>query len=176
MTRRRRDPPATIELRDARRGDVPAFYAMHADPEANRAGAFVPRKKAEFFRHWAKVLKNRLNLKKTLLKDGAVAGYLVSFYRTGTGKPKKREVGYWIAREHWGQGLATEGLRLLLREHRVRPLFARVAKTNPASRRVAEKCGFKVVKEDRYRNAAGKEVAEYVLKLSRTAPAAEGRS
>ncbi|MDE2140878.1 MAG: GNAT family N-acetyltransferase [Elusimicrobia bacterium] len=166
--RHRRNPPATIQLRDAKRGDVPAFYAMHADPEANRAGAFVPRKKADFFKHWAKVLKNRLNLKKAVLHNGKLAGYLVSFYRTGTGKPKKREIGYWIAREHWGKGIATGGLRLLLQEHRIRPLFARVAKTNPASRRVAEKCGFKLHKEDSYRNEAGTNVQEYILKLAKS--------
>lgn len=155
-----------IELRDALPRDVPAFYAMHADPEANRRGSFVPRKKADFFKHWKKVLENRLIVKKAVLHDGEVAGYVVSFFRTGTGKPKRREIGYWIAREYWGKGLATEGLRLLLANHHTRPLFARVAKKNPGSRRVAEKCGFKIVEEGSYRNEAGKDVEEFLLRLS----------
>jgi RimJ/RimL family protein N-acetyltransferase len=155
----------SVTLRDAALKDVPAFYRMHADPEANKAGDFTPRSKPDFFKHWRKVLGNRLNLKKTVVADGKVAGYVVSFYRTGTGKPKKREIGYWIAREHWGRGLATEGLRLLLREHRLRPLYARVAKTNPASRRVALKCGFRKWKEDRYLNEAGRTVEEEILIL-----------
>lgn len=158
----------TIEVRDAKLSDVPAFYVMHADPEANRRGAFVPRKKSDFFKHWTKVIRNRLILKKTVLHNGKVAGYVVSFYRTGTGKPKRREIGYWIAREYWGKGLASEGLRLLLEDHNTRPLYARVAKTNPASLRVAEKCGFKIVREAAYKNEAGKDVEEFILKLSKT--------
>lgn len=154
-----------VELRDAGPGDVPAFYAMHADPEANRGGAFTPRKKPDFFKHWAKVLKNRLILKKAVLHNGKVAGYVVSFYRGGC-----REIGYWVARRHWGKGLASEGLRLTLENHHVCPLFARVAKTNPASRRVAEKCGFRVVKENAYVNEAGQRVEEYVLKLTAGRP------
>ena len=157
----------TIEVRDAKPRDVSAFYTMHADPEANRRGAFVPRKKADFFKHWTKVLENRLILKKAVLHEGKVAGYVVSFFRTGTGKPKRREIGYWIAREYWGKGLASEGLRLLLKYHHTRPLFARVAKMNPASLRVAEKCGFKIIKETSYRNEAGKDVEEFILKLSK---------
>ncbi|HXS99765.1 MAG TPA: GNAT family N-acetyltransferase [Elusimicrobiota bacterium] len=156
-----------VTLRDAAPRDIPAFYRMHADPEANRAGAFTPRSKPAFFKHWRKVLKNRLCLKKAILADGEVAGYVVSFYRTGTGAPKKREIGYWIGQESWGRGLATEGLRLLLRDHRLRPLYARVAKSNPASRKVAQKCGFKKWKESRYVNEAGKTVEEVVLILRR---------
>lgn len=154
-----------VTLRDAALRDIPAFYRMHADPEANKAGAFTPRPKPAFFAHWKKVLKNRLCLKKTIVADGKVAGYVVSFYRTGTGKPKKREIGYWIGRKFWGRGLATEGLRLLLAEHKRRPLYARVAKTNPASLKVALKCGFKKWKQDSYRNQAGVLVREDILVL-----------
>jgi RimJ/RimL family protein N-acetyltransferase len=157
--------PVVIRLRDARPSDVPAFYRMHADPEANRRGSFVPRKKAAFFKHWRKVLGNRLNLKKTIVYEGRVAGYVVSFYRTGTGKPKRREIGYWIARRHWGKGLATAGLTELLKTHKTRPLFARVAKKNPGSKKVALKCGFKVFAQDSYKNEAGKTVEEFILKL-----------
>jgi RimJ/RimL family protein N-acetyltransferase len=156
---------ASVALRDATFKDVPVFYRMHADPEANRAGAFKPRSRPAFFKHWEKVLRNRLCLKKAIVADGKVAGYVVSFYRTGTGKPKRREIGYWIAREFWGRGLATEGLRLLLQGHRLRPLYARVAKTNAASLKVALKCGFKKWRKDRYANESGNVVEEDVLIL-----------
>ena len=154
-----------IVLRDAEPRDVPVFYRMHADPQANRRGAFVPKKKDAFFEHWKKVLKNRLNLKKAIVCEGEVVGYVVSFYRNGTGKPKRREVGYWIGREFWGKGFASAALVELLRIHKTRPLYARVAKTNPASRRVAEKCGFRKISEGSYQNEAGKTVEEVVLKL-----------
>jgi hypothetical protein len=56
-----------------------------------------------------------------------------------------REVGYWLGREFWGQGIATQALALFLEEEPTRPLVAHVAKHNIGSRRVLEKCGFVVV-------------------------------
>ena len=56
------------------------------------------------------------------------------------------EIGYWLGVEHWGRGYATEAVRAMI-DHIFTDLdceaiqsTARV--TNPASRRVLEKCGF----------------------------------
>jgi RimJ/RimL family protein N-acetyltransferase len=83
-----------------------------------------------------------------------VAGNVVSFEQDG-----EREVGYWIGREYWGKGVATEALSQFLDHVEVRrPLYAGVAKHNVASIRVLEKCGFTIV---------GKEEDEgYVMKLA----------
>jgi RimJ/RimL family protein N-acetyltransferase len=57
-------------------------------------------------------------------------------------------------------------LRDLLAEEPERPLHARVAADNPASRRVLEKCGFVVSGHDRgFANARGEEIDELVLTL-----------
>jgi [ribosomal protein S5]-alanine N-acetyltransferase len=57
------------------------------------------------------------------------------------------ECGYWLGRRFWGNGLATEALRLILpyafEERRLRRVEAYVFATNPASARILEKCGFK---------------------------------
>ena len=56
------------------------------------------------------------------------------------------EVGYWLGQPHWRKGYATEAVRALVDhafgdlEHEALQSSARV--TNPASRRVLEKCGF----------------------------------
>jgi RimJ/RimL family protein N-acetyltransferase len=56
------------------------------------------------------------------------------------------EVGYWLGVPYWGCGFATEAVRALVDhafgdlEHETLISGARV--TNPASRRVLEKCGF----------------------------------
>ena len=56
------------------------------------------------------------------------------------------EVGYWLGVPYWGRGFATEAVRALIDhafgdlEHETLISSARV--TNPASRRVLEKCGF----------------------------------
>jgi RimJ/RimL family protein N-acetyltransferase len=56
------------------------------------------------------------------------------------------ELGYWLGVPFWGQGFATEALHAVIDyafgafEHSALHAGARV--TNPASRRVLEKCGF----------------------------------
>ena len=56
------------------------------------------------------------------------------------------EVGYWLGVKFWGKGYATEAVRALIDhaftdlDHEALQSSARV--TNPASRRVLEKCGF----------------------------------
>jgi RimJ/RimL family protein N-acetyltransferase len=56
------------------------------------------------------------------------------------------EIGYWLGVKHWGQGYATEAVRALIDyaftelDHDTLQAGARV--TNPASRRILEKCGF----------------------------------
>jgi RimJ/RimL family protein N-acetyltransferase len=56
------------------------------------------------------------------------------------------ELGYWLGVDHWGQGYATEALHAVIdyafadMGHEALQAGARV--TNPASRRVLEKCGF----------------------------------
>jgi RimJ/RimL family protein N-acetyltransferase len=56
------------------------------------------------------------------------------------------EIGYWLGLPYWGQGYATEAVRALIDHafgdlgHQALQAGARVS--NPASRRVLEKCGF----------------------------------
>ena len=60
--------------------------------------------------------------------------------------PNAPELGYWLGVPYWGQGFATEALHAAIDfafgefEHSALHAGARV--TNPASRRVLEKCGF----------------------------------
>jgi RimJ/RimL family protein N-acetyltransferase len=59
------------------------------------------------------------------------------------------ELGYWIAREHWGRGYATEAGRAVLATARhglrLRRLTAGHFLDNPASGRVLEKLGFQSI-------------------------------
>lgn len=56
------------------------------------------------------------------------------------------EIGYWLGVDHWGQGYATEAARALIDhafgELGYEALVAGARVSNPASRRVLEKCGF----------------------------------
>ena len=56
------------------------------------------------------------------------------------------EIGYWLGVAHWGKGFATEAVRAVIdyafEEFPADELYAGARVTNPASRRVLEKCGF----------------------------------
>ncbi len=73
------------------------------------------------------------------------------------------ELGYWLGVPYWGKGYATEALHAAIDyaftdlEHAALQAGARV--TNPASRRVLEKCGFQWTGVGLYRSSAIKSSA-----------------
>ena len=98
--------------------------------------------------------------------EGDVAGTIGSW-----GGPGEREVTYWIGRAHWGKGIATCALQAFLTVDPSRPLRGRVAHDNVASRRVLEKCGFRVVATERgFAEARSLEIEELVLRLEPAQP------
>ena len=98
---------------------------------------------------------------KTILCEQKIAGH-IAYYPLGG----ELEVTYWLGREYWGQGIATQALRTLLQEISHRPIFARAAKDNVGSVRVLEKCGFKAVGEDKgFAAGRGEETEEYIFRL-----------
>jgi len=150
----------TIILRDVTESELPILFEQQLDPEATAMAAFPSREHDAFMAHWKKIMAYEKNLIKTILRDGQVAGYILSWEMEG-----EREVGYWLGKEYWGKGIATQALAEYINIVKTRPLMGNVARNNIGSRRVLEKCGFMVVGEDKYTNPAGVEVEEFVLKL-----------
>jgi RimJ/RimL family protein N-acetyltransferase len=162
LNRRDDNPQAPVViLRDAVESDLPVFFEHQREPEANRMAAFPPRDREAFDAHWAKVLRNKSNIVKTVLFDGRVAGNVGSWEQEG-----HRRIGYWIGKAFWGRGVATQALIQFLDQVTVRPLFAHVAKSNAASIRVLEKCGFTLCGQDKSPAPTGGEaVEEFVMRL-----------
>jgi RimJ/RimL family protein N-acetyltransferase len=98
-----------VLLRDVAEDDLPVFFEHQRNPVANRMADFLPRNWDAFVAHWTKILADETVIKKTVLFDGRVAGNVVSFEQEC-----EREVGYWIGREYWGKGVATEALSQFL--------------------------------------------------------------
>ena len=151
--------PGDVTLRKVSEGDLPIFFEHQRDPEANDMAAFPSREREAFMAHWAKIMADETVGQQTILFDGQVAGNLVVF-----GPPEHREVGYWVGKEYWGKGIATRALMAFLEQIKERPLYAHIAKHNTGSRRVAEKCGFKLWGEGRTPYHGG-EVEDFVLIL-----------
>lgn len=149
-----------IELREVTEADLSIFFEHQREPEANQMAAFPSREREAFMLHWAKILGDETVVKRTIVFEGQAAGNVVSWVQS-----EQLEVGYWIGKAYWGKGIASQALKLFLREEGRRPLYAHVAKHNPASRRVLEKCGFTVCGEDAWTDANGEQGEEYILKL-----------
>lgn len=140
--------------------DFPVLFEDQRDPESCAMTGFKARERDAFDAHWRKNLSDPANLTRTILVDGEVAGFVSSFLRG-----PDREVCYWIGRSYWGRGVASRALAEFLKAESRRPLAARVAKRNPASRRVLEKCAFAKTGEDEWKTADGETIAEDVLEL-----------
>lgn len=153
-----------ITLRPVEPSDLDAFYAHQLDPEAIRLAAFVnPDRKdrAVFDVHWTKILNAPENINRTIVADGQVAGHIACFPCEGN-----LEVTYWLGREFWGKGVATQALHQLLQLATVRPVFARAATDNVGSLRVLQKCGFQIIGQDKgFAPGRDAETEEYILRL-----------
>ena len=152
-------------LRNVVDDDLPIFFEYQLDQEANDMAAFTakdPSNQEAFMAHWHKILANNTNIIQTIIFNGQVAGSVSSYEDEG-----KPEVTYWLGKEYWGKGIATSALKEFLAHHnQSRPIYARVAKDNLGSRRVLEKCGFKIIGESKgFANARGQEIEEFLLEL-----------
>jgi RimJ/RimL family protein N-acetyltransferase len=163
-----------VRLREVTADDLPIFFEQQLDPEANHMAAFTPKDptdRAAYMARWTRNLGDARNIHRTILCDGQVAGS-VSSYVDEEGRP---EVTYWLGKEFWGQGIATEALTAFLElVNTARPIYARAAKDNLASLCVLQKCGFAIIGEDAgFANARGAVIEEYLLRLE-AAPSSEG--
>jgi RimJ/RimL family protein N-acetyltransferase len=129
----------TIRLRPVVNDDLPTLYQNQLDPDAVRMAVVNPRDANSFDAHWARILEDKTVTARAILADEVLVGCISSFVADG-----QCSVGYWIAKEHWGRGIATRALALLLQQVTTRPLYARVASQNTGSIRVLTRNGFTI--------------------------------
>ncbi|HEY1720446.1 MAG TPA: 8-oxo-dGTP diphosphatase MutT [Magnetospirillaceae bacterium] len=138
---------ARLILRAPRADDVPRMMELLADPDVVRHTARVPHPytKADGERFIAACAEERAaGAGVTLAIEERVSGQMIGCIGAPFA-PGNAEMGYWLGRPYWSQGYATEAARRLLRflfEVCSRGLvWACPEPSNPASRRVLEKCG-----------------------------------
>src|ERR671937_379548 len=157
-------------LREVRDEDLAVLFEQWADPVAARMAAFTAPDHMDrdaFERRWSRLRVDETIIARAIVVDGEGAGTIGSW-----GDPGEREVTYWIGRSYWGKGIATAALDAFLVVDRSRPLHARVASDNVASRRVLEKRGFRVIATERnVAEARSANIEELVLRLDELASA-----
>lgn len=154
-----------IVLRQTEIDDLQFFFQFQLDKEAIYLAAFTPKDptdKPAYLTKYSKLLNEPTVNMRTILFDNKIAGSISKFEIDGDA-----EITYWIDKEFWGKGVTTIALKNFLTIENMRPIFGRVAFDNYGSQRVLEKCGFvKIGKDKGFANARGREIEEFIYKLS----------
>jgi RimJ/RimL family protein N-acetyltransferase len=117
--------------------DLESLYEQQADPQCAAMAMVHPRTRNAFTAHFTAVCANPEVTMFIIMFGNITLGSINSFPT-----PEGRAVGYTIAREYWGKGIATRAMSLFLARFPTRPLRADVARTNIGSARVLERNGF----------------------------------
>jgi RimJ/RimL family protein N-acetyltransferase len=134
---------ARLVLRAPRPADAPVMARLLADRRIAINTARIPYPYGVDDAEQFIGSVNRLDGKATFMITLDAAPIGVCGVEPREGGP---EIGYWLGVSYWGQGYATEAARALIDhafgelQHETLQAGARVS--NPASRRVLEKCGF----------------------------------
>ena len=155
-----------IKLKPTEILDLDTLFKFQLDKEGGYLAAFMledPTDKSAYISKYTKLLSEPTVNNQTILLDNIIVGSIAKFVMEGN-----TEITYWIDREYWGQGIATEALRKLLAIESIRPIFGRVAFDNFGSQKVLEKCGFVKIGFDKgFANARQMEIEEFIYKLEK---------
>ena len=140
-----------LRFRPWRDSDAEALFKYARNPEVGPSAGWPPHRSVEeslsvirdIFSNghtWA------LELKETGEPVGCMGYYAFGESNIDIGEDDA-ELGYWIARPYWNQGLCTEALRAMVdwcfNVKGFQVLWSDFFVDNPASGRVMEKCGFR---------------------------------
>src|SRR5215218_1725554 len=120
-----------VSLRPLEDGDLDAIYQQVTDPESIRMAAFTAEDQTDrraFFDRTSRLRADPNVSHRVIEADGVVAGTIGSFRIDD-----QLEVTYWVGRGHWGKGIASAALQIVLAETAERPVYARAASDNIAS-------------------------------------------
>lgn len=160
-----------LVLRELTLEDAPAFSKLAGDYDIAKMTGSIPHPfplySAEFKIMYMRRQKQRgLAYPYAITRDGGELIGVMDLFRSTP--DAALEIGYWIGKPYWGQGLSTEAARAIIQEAKdrlgVQALMAGVFADNPASLRVLEKLGFKTTgSEEMYFSMARMEKARSVI-------------
>lgn len=135
-------------FREHELADLEAFCAMEADPEVRRWVGGQPRSREaaeeKFRRVYLQPIRNRLGMWATVFKpENRYIGYCGVYAGS---KPGEGTLGYYLARDYWGRGLASEAARAFVdfafRDLGLTRIISSVEAGNDVSKHILEKLGF----------------------------------
>lgn len=137
-------------LRTIQKGDEFDLAKNINDKTISRNTATIPYPyKLKDSKEWVgKYLKNQKKkepgeISLAIVINGEVAGS-IGLHKII--KNHKAEIGYWLARKHWGKGIVSEAVKLVtdygFKKLKLRRIYGGVYSFNPPSMRVLEKNGY----------------------------------
>lgn len=160
--------------------DAPAVHEYAGDIEVARTTANIPHPYPEgaaegwIGSHQQAFLDDRDLVFAIRFPDGKLAGAI----NLAIKRPHQQaELGYWIGRPFWGQGIATEAAKCVVGHGfshlGLERIYARHMCGNPASGRVMEKAGFRkegCLRRHFFKNGQFEDVLEYGILKTEYAP------
>ncbi len=140
-----------LRLRLWREDDAPSLFKYASDPDVGVRAGWPPHRSIDERRAVIRDIFSNghswaLELKETGEAIGCICYYDWKESNISIGE-EDAELGYWLAKPYWNQGLGTEALRGMVdycfNTKGFQTLWADFFVDNPASGRVMEKCGFR---------------------------------
>ena len=140
-----------LRFRPWRESDAEDLFRWASDPDIGERAGWPPHQTIDDSLAVIKtIFSNDHTWALELKQSGHVIGCM-GYYSYGDSNIEigehDAEVGYWIAKPHWNQGLCTDALRAMIDycfdNRAFDTLWADCFIDNPASGRVMEKCGFR---------------------------------
>ena len=136
-------------LRPWQEADAESLYAYAKDPDIGLPAGWPPHKSVEDSREVIRYVLSAPQTYAVCLEDGSPIGSIGLKLKGSTDMTDREdecELGYWIGKPFWGQGLIPEAAEELLRhafeELGMRAVWCGYYDGNIKSRRVQEKLGF----------------------------------
>lgn len=139
-------------LRPWRETDAPALFRYASDPDIGPVAGWTPHASLEESLQIIRTVFAAPEIYAVVLKEsGEPVGSCGIMFADGLHsadmKPGHAEIGYWIGKPYWGQGLIPEAVRALLArsftELKLDAVWCGYYDGNVKSGRVIEKCGFR---------------------------------
>ena len=136
-------------LRPWREDDAEALYKYASDPDIGPPAGWPPHTSVENSRNIIRAVFSAPETYAVCLKDGSPIGSIglkLNGSTDMTDRDDECELGYWIGKPFWGQGMIPEASRAILRhafeDLGMRAVWCGYYEGNEKSKRVQEKLGF----------------------------------
>ena len=136
-------------LRPWQEDDAEALYKYASDPDVGPPAGWPPHTSVENSRDIIRTVLSAMETYAVCLKDGSPIGSIGLMLKGSTDmtdRDDECELGYWIGKPFWGQGMIPEAARAILchafEDLGMRAVWCGYYEGNVKSKRVQEKLGF----------------------------------